>query len=56
MKYDIEKPLRLQIIKFSNSVQFNSYLFTCKLNSPKANYKVSTSKKKETTKHKQNTI
>jgi hypothetical protein len=25
--------------------QFNTYLFTCKLNSPEANYRVSTSKK-----------
>jgi CHASE3 domain sensor protein len=31
-----------------------SYLFTCKLNSPKTNYKVSMSMEKET-KHKQNT-
>jgi hypothetical protein len=30
-------------------IQFNSYLFTCKLNSPEANYRVSTSKKQETT-------
>jgi hypothetical protein len=29
-------------------IQFNSYLFTCKLNSPEANYKVSTSNKKKT--------
>jgi hypothetical protein len=29
-------------------IQLNSYLFTCKLNSQKANYKVSTSKEKET--------
>jgi hypothetical protein len=29
-------------------IKFNSYLFTCKLNSPKANYKVSTTKEKET--------
>jgi hypothetical protein len=28
-----------------NSIQFNTYLFTCKLNSPEANYKVITSKK-----------
>jgi hypothetical protein len=34
-----------------NSVQFNSYLFMYKLNSPEAYYKVSTSKKKETTTH-----
>jgi hypothetical protein len=27
------------------SIQFNTYLFTCKLNSPEASYKVSTSKK-----------
>jgi hypothetical protein len=32
-----------------NPVQFNSYLFTCELNSPEANYKVSSSKKNETT-------
>jgi hypothetical protein len=32
-------------------IQINSYLVTCKLNSPKASYKVSTSKKKEITKH-----
>jgi hypothetical protein len=31
-------------------IQFNSYLFTCKFNSLEANYKVSTGKKKETTK------
>jgi hypothetical protein len=37
-------------------IQFNSYLLTCKLNSLEANYKVSTSQKKETTaKLKQNT-
>lgn len=29
--------------------QFNSYFFACKVNSPEENYKVSTSKKKETT-------
>jgi hypothetical protein len=28
----------------NNSIQFNSCLFACKLNSPEANYKVSTSK------------
>jgi hypothetical protein len=28
-------------------IQFNSCLFTCKLNSPKASYKVSTGKKKQ---------
>jgi hypothetical protein len=39
-------------------IKLNSYLFTCKLNSPKANYKVSTreeeeekKKKKKKTKH-----
>jgi hypothetical protein len=32
----------------NNSIQFNSYLFTCKLNSTEANYKVSTSNKKKT--------
>jgi hypothetical protein len=32
-----------------DSVQFNSYLFSWKFNSPKASYKVSTRKKKETT-------
>jgi hypothetical protein len=39
-------------------IQLNSYLFTCKLKSPEANYKVRTSKKKETAtiKHKQNKI
>jgi hypothetical protein len=33
----------------NNSIffQFNSYLFACKLNSPEANYKVSTSNKKK---------
>jgi hypothetical protein len=37
-------------------IQFNYCLFTCKLNSPEANCKVSTSKKTETTaKLKQNT-
>jgi hypothetical protein len=34
--------------KNNNSIQFNSYLFACQLNSPRANYKVSTSKRKET--------
>jgi hypothetical protein len=29
-------------------IQLNCYLFTCKLNSPKTNYKVITSKEKET--------
>jgi hypothetical protein len=33
-------------------IQFNSCLFTCKLNSPEANYRVSTSKRK---KHQNNT-
>jgi hypothetical protein len=35
------------IIQFNSILifQFNTYLFTCKLNSPEANYKVSTSKK-----------
>jgi hypothetical protein len=27
-------------INNDNSIQFNTYLFTCKLNSPEANYKV----------------
>jgi hypothetical protein len=36
-------------------IQFNSHLFTCKLNSPEANYKISMSKKNETKKYKQNT-
>jgi hypothetical protein len=34
-------------------IQPNSYLFTCELNSSEAIHKVSASKKKETTKHKQ---
>jgi hypothetical protein len=29
-------------------IQFNSYLFACQLNGPRANYKVSTSERKET--------
>jgi hypothetical protein len=32
-----------------NSIQFNSLLFTCKLNSPKANYKVCTGNNKNLT-------
>jgi hypothetical protein len=32
-------------------IQFKSYLFTCKRKSPEVNYRVSTSKKKETTKY-----
>jgi hypothetical protein len=35
----------------SSSIHCNSYLFTCKLDSPEANYRVSTSKKKEITKY-----
>jgi hypothetical protein len=31
----------------NNSIQFNSCLFTCRLNSPEASYKVSTGKKKQ---------
>jgi hypothetical protein len=36
-----------------NSIDFNSYLFTCKRNSPEANYKVSTSKEKKKKTYKQ---
>jgi hypothetical protein len=36
-----------------NSIQFSSYLFVCQLNSPKANYWVSTNKEKNKI-HKQN--
>jgi uncharacterized protein YxeA len=43
------------IIKIIIIIQLKSYLFTFKLNGREANYKVSTSMKKETTKHKQNT-
>jgi hypothetical protein len=38
----VDSGLRLNAIN-NNSIQFNSYLFTCKLNSSKASYKVSTS-------------
>jgi hypothetical protein len=33
---------RIQHVNNNNSIQFNSCLFTCKLNSSDANYKVST--------------
>jgi hypothetical protein len=33
-----------------SAFQLNSYIFTCKLNSPEANYKVSMSRRNETTK------
>jgi hypothetical protein len=36
-------------VKTSNATRFYSYLLACKLNSPEANYKASTSKKKKTT-------
>jgi hypothetical protein len=36
-------------------IQFNSYLFMCKLNSSEANYKVSTSKEEEKIHIKKNT-
>jgi hypothetical protein len=32
-------------------IQFNSYLFVCQLNSPRANYKASTSESEETNIH-----
>jgi hypothetical protein len=31
----------------NNPIQFNSCLFTCKLNNPEANYRVSTGKRKK---------
>jgi hypothetical protein len=37
-------------LNFNYSIQFNSCLLMCKLNSPEANYKVSTSMYKETKK------
>jgi hypothetical protein len=41
----------------ADNIQFNSYLFTCTVNSLEANYKTSRSKNEKTeitTKHKQN--
>jgi hypothetical protein len=35
----------------NNSVNFSSYLFTCRPNSPEANYRVSRSKERKTTKY-----
>jgi hypothetical protein len=37
-------------------IQSNSYLFTCKLNSPEANYRVSTSKRKKQQNNNNNSI
>jgi hypothetical protein len=37
-----------------NLIQFNSYLFTCYLNNPEANYKMNTNKDKKQDTHKQN--
>jgi hypothetical protein len=45
--------LRYEIIKVKIIIiQLNSYLFACQLNNPRANYKVSTSERKETNIHK----
>jgi hypothetical protein len=35
----------------NNSVHFSSYIFTCKPNIPEANYRVSRSKERKTTKY-----
>jgi hypothetical protein len=39
--------LIIRMVYFFTIIQFDSYFFTCKRNSPEANYKVSTSKKNE---------
>jgi hypothetical protein len=36
----------------TTTIQYNSNLFACQLNSPRANYKVTTSERKETNIHK----
>jgi hypothetical protein len=43
---------KVQIIIIIIIILFYSYLFACQLNSPRANYKVSTSERKETNIHK----
>jgi hypothetical protein len=39
--------------KKQNKIQLNSYLFACQFNSPRVNYKVSMSERKETNIHKE---